>query len=754
MRVYTHLCTHHIYLQEAYAYSIARRSPFMDPGNVMLELPDKMLLELANNIFANEVQSIQAFSELGSEFIMKLIMFSRHSTCKCGDVLYGFGDISEEISFILDGTIRISTHIKGQEIIAGYIRAGGCCGDLEYLSKCTRLATYTATAKCRLLTVSYSILNEALLEYYDAGLGFKHMIEARLKSFRHVLSLHTISPKDIVLPKHLTTLRRLSGFIGNPLTQSKHNLLEILDQSALYRGTPRRDSFRRLPTISEKGSGQKKTAPSVGSIGRRHSSSNFDADPSSKNALIRLVNLSGLLHAHEKIEPVVLRTQLWLDGRLVDPAHMSETDFASIGQSRKSYDSLCHILVELEKSNIAHQLLLMHRGVAGVYASKEEDANTLSKYYLIHPDGRLKSVWDVFVGVLILLSAIYVPIIVCFSVPSSVTVNGVGYAIDILFFMDIIASFRTVYFSQEHDAYIAVPALIFQHYINTWFFVDIISCLPFEACLGSVSSGQVNVVQMFKTLRLFRLLKILRILKLPQYAEKAEQITGITPSVFELVSTVFKVLLISHFTACAWWGLCSVISPYAWFDNPADVPPDASLARQYLISLYMVVTTLTTTGYGDLVSINSAERVVNIFMMILGATIFGYVIANVTNIMNNLNLSQTHKNEKLSEVSQFLSDRHCGGELAAGIVRHFRYRYITCMYIYACVYYVYYLYITVIFMYNSIYIYIFMCILLCLCCYVYAAMCILCYTCYMYICTSIYTVVFTLVYVYTCVRLC
>ena len=44
-----------------------------------------------------------------------------------------------------------------------------------------------------------------------------------------------------------------------------------------------------------------------------------------------------------------------------------------------------------------------------------------------------------------------------------------------------------------------------------------------------------------------------------------------------------------------------------------------------MASLYWTVTTLTTTGYGDIVPINDAERVLNVFIMVVGATVFGCV---------------------------------------------------------------------------------------------------------------------------------
>ena len=49
------------------------------------------------------------------------------------------------------------------------------------------------------------------------------------------------------------------------------------------------------------------------------------------------------------------------------------------------------------------------------------------------------------------------------------------------------------------------------------------------------------------------------------------------------------------------------------------------------------MTTLTTTGYGDIVPTNDSERVLNVFIMVVGATVFGYVVANVSTLVQSFN---------------------------------------------------------------------------------------------------------------------
>jgi hypothetical protein len=56
---------------------------------------------------------------------------------------------------------------------------------------------------------------------------------------------------------------------------------------------------------------------------------------------------------------------------------------------------------------------------------------------------------------------------------------------------------------------------------------------------------------------------------------------------------------------------------------------------KYAIALYWAFTTMTTVGFGDIVGTSSAEYLAVVFGMLVGASVFGYVIGNVTAIMES-----------------------------------------------------------------------------------------------------------------------
>ena len=64
------------------------------------------------------------------------------------------------------------------------------------------------------------------------------------------------------------------------------------------------------------------------------------------------------------------------------------------------------------------------------------------------------------------------------------------------------------------------------------------------------------------------------------------------------------------------------------------------LSRNYLDSLYFVLKTTTSTGYGDIAANNEEEMWMPTFIMIVGKFMFGMVLAYVAALLANLDEQQ------------------------------------------------------------------------------------------------------------------
>ena len=60
----------------------------------------------------------------------------------------------------------------------------------------------------------------------------------------------------------------------------------------------------------------------------------------------------------------------------------------------------------------------------------------------------------------------------------------------------------------------------------------------------------------------------------------------------------------------------------------------------FIMSLYFIVTTTSTVGYGDLSASTTAERIYCIFIMLAGVTSFTFISGALSSILSNYDNSQ------------------------------------------------------------------------------------------------------------------
>ena len=57
------------------------------------------------------------------------------------------------------------------------------------------------------------------------------------------------------------------------------------------------------------------------------------------------------------------------------------------------------------------------------------------------------------------------------------------------------------------------------------------------------------------------------------------------------------------------------------------------ISEQYVVSVYYIVTTLTTTGYGDIIPCNTTEMAWSMITMIVAALFFAFIVGSFVRTM-------------------------------------------------------------------------------------------------------------------------
>ena len=78
-------------------------------------------------------------------------------------------------------------------------------------------------------------------------------------------------------------------------------------------------------------------------------------------------------------------------------------------------------------------------------------------------------------------------------------------------------------------------------------------------------------------------------------------------------------------------------------------------------------------GYGDITPDSDIERGYAVIAMLVGATVFGYVMGNIGTIVSQSNARVAQLNQKFELLNQYMLERSLPRSLQVRIRRYFRY---------------------------------------------------------------------------------
>ncbi|PAA78447.1 hypothetical protein BOX15_Mlig019536g1 [Macrostomum lignano] len=191
---------------------------------------------------------------------------------------------------------------------------------------------------------------------------------------------------------------------------------------------------------------------------------------------------------------------------------------------------------------------------------KEKRRQQQSGKWIIHPCSNFRFYWDLLMLVLLITNLVVLPVAISFFnddlSPQWIIFNCVS---DTIFLSDIAVNFRTGVITNDFaEEIILDPKMIAQHYMKSWFFLDLISSIPMDY-IFLVLNQRNNMSQLMhagralRILRLAKLLSLLRLLRLSRlvrYVSQWEELLNVASVFMRVANLICLMLLLAHWNGC------------------------------------------------------------------------------------------------------------------------------------------------------------------------------------------------------------
>lgn len=122
-----------------------------------------------------------------------------------------------------------------------------------------------------------------------------------------------------------------------------------------------------------------------------------------------------------------------------------------------------------------------------------------------------------------------------------------------------------------------------------------------------------------------------------------------------LIFFIIMSVVLCHICCCFWVILANLyqdndeyINTWLYRCQYIDEPDIAV----YIASMYFVLTTFTTVGFGDINGYTNAERIYCIFLSLIGAVAFSFSVSSLSSMLSAMDSRTAHLREKLGILNQ------------------------------------------------------------------------------------------------------
>lgn len=300
---------------------------------------------------------------------------------------------------------------------------------------------------------------------------------------------------------------------------------------------------------------------------------------------------------------------------------------------------------------------------------------SIHKSTVINPMGYFMERWDIATLLALMFTALFAPFEVAFlQFEMEMMFNTkfilqnilwfVNRVVDCIFLTDILVNFFLSYRMSVKDGgeWVKSNSKIVKHYLTTWFPIDIVSVIPFDL-IGLLSgSDDIKNLKSVRLIRLLRLLKLVRILKASRMFTRWESKIGTSYGVLSLIKFLVMGFVTAHWIACVWGIAPQLQDDYSeswmglWEKDKLDGGVEVTYADKYWACLYVSLLAIGS-GVGNITPVNTLETVTFNVMLILGSSMWAYIIGSICGVIATLDPHGTEFKQTMDQLNFFMSDK-------------------------------------------------------------------------------------------------
>ncbi|XP_026655988.2 potassium channel KAT3-like isoform X2 [Phoenix dactylifera] len=295
-------------------------------------------------------------------------------------------------------------------------------------------------------------------------------------------------------------------------------------------------------------------------------------------------------------------------------------------------------------------------------------------------------VWEIFLILLVVYSAWICPFEFAFLRHLPGTLCLVDNIVNIFFAIDIVLTFfvafldRKTYLLVDDHKRIAVRSYTsftqseLHRYLSSWFIFDVCSTVPFQSI--SLLFNKHGSDLAFKLLNMLRLWRLRRVSSLFARLEKDIRFNYFWTRCTKLVSVTLYAV---HCAGCFNYMIADRYPDpkRTWIGAAMPDFREESLWIRYVTAIYWSITTLTTTGYGDLHAENTREMLFDIFYMLFNLGLTAYLIGNMTNLVVHWTSRTRNFRDTIQAASEFAARNQLPQHIEEQMLSHICLRFKT-----------------------------------------------------------------------------